>query len=65
MSLAALMYLVHATQKQQERGIFFVCFPEILPGFGCDRVNFHKKLGGLTQTSQANRIFDTRGCSAT
>jgi len=35
------------------------------PGFGWDRVNFHKKLEGdtagtrLTQTGQTNGIFDT------
>jgi len=31
----------------------------LCPRFGWDRVNFHKKLGGLTQTSQSNGIFDT------
>jgi len=28
-------------------------------GFGWDRVNFQKKLVGLTQTSQSNGIFYT------
>jgi len=34
------------------------------PGFGCDRINFHKKPGGLTQTGQSNRIFNSMWCHA-
>jgi len=29
------------------------------PGFGWDRVSFHKKPGGLTQARQSNGIFDS------
>jgi len=29
------------------------------PGFSWDKVNFHMKLIGLTQTNQSNGIFDT------
>jgi len=29
----------------------------LCPGFSWDMVNFHKKLDGLTQTSQLNGIF--------
>jgi len=35
-------------------GTVIVCNPEELafcPGFSWDRVNFHKKLGGMTQTA--------------
>ena len=42
-------------------------FPNCLypcPGFGWDRVNFHKKPAGLTQTSQSNGTFDTSWCHA-
>ena len=34
------------------------------PGFSWDRVNCHKKLAGLTQTSQSNGIFCTMWCHA-
>jgi len=36
---------------------YFTLWPTVI-SVGWDRVNFHRKLGGLTQTSQSNGIFD-------
>jgi len=49
-----LIEQVHMPEKKKKKGVsIFTC-----PGFGWDRVNFHKKQVGLTQTSQSNGIFD-------